>query len=165
MAILFNYLQMNKTRKKVLILGMGNILLGDEGVGVRAVEYIETQNLPVKADLLDGGTGGFTLLSEIQKYEDVILIDATLDDNPPGTIRLIKPKFASDYPKAMSTHDIGLKDLIESASIMGNLPVIHLIVVSIKDFQPMDLSLSAEIKEILPNIYDQVIKILHNICS
>ncbi len=151
----------NKTKdKKILILGMGNILLGDEGVGVRAVEYMENQQLPDNVDLLDGGTGGFTLLPEIQKYDEVILIDATLDENPIGTIRVIQPKFSKDFPKAMSTHDIGLKDLIESATIMGTLPPLNLIVVTIKDIQPMDLSLSEEIKKILPEVYETVLEIL-----
>ncbi len=149
-----------KEKGKVLILGMGNILLGDEGVGVRAVEYIEDKALPGNVELLDGGTGGFTLLSEIQKFDHVILIDATLDENPIGTIRVIKPKFASDYPKAMSTHDIGLKDLIESASIMGNLPTLYLIIVTIKNIQPMDLNLSAEIKNKLPEVYSSVLEVL-----
>ncbi|MBN2174039.1 MAG: hydrogenase maturation protease [Bacteroidales bacterium] len=149
--------------KRILILGMGNILLGDEGVGVRAVEYLEKQKLPDYVDLLDGGTGGFTLLPELLKYEEVILIDATLDDNPPGSIRVIKPKFASDFPKAMSTHDIGLKDLIESASILEKLPELHLIVVTIKDIQPMDLHLSTEIEKKLPGVYQTVLKILNEI--
>jgi len=149
--------------KKILILGMGNILLGDEGVGVRAVEYMEKKELPDKVDLLDGGTGGFTLLPEIMKYEEVILIDATLDEHQPGTIRVIKPRFAADFPKAMTTHDIGLKDLIESASILGKLPPLHLIVVSIKGYQPMDMNLSPEIQKVLPQIYQTTLSILDKI--
>lgn len=150
----------NTNNPKTLILGMGNILLGDEGVGVRAVEYLEKQQLPDNVDLLDGGTGGFTLLPEIQKYDEVILIDATLDENPIGTIRVIQPKFSKDFPKAMSTHDIGLKDLIESATIIGTLPPLHLIVVTIKEIQPMDLSLSEEIDKVLPEVYTTVLEIL-----
>ena len=149
--------------KKILIMGMGNILLSDEGVGVRAVEYMEKQQLPENVDLLDGGTGGFTLLPEIMKYEEVILVDATLDDRPPGTIRVIQPRFAADFPKAMSTHDIGLKDLIESASIMGKLPPLHLIVVTIPDFQPMDMDLSPEIQKVLPDVYKTTLMILEKI--
>ncbi|MCF8368650.1 MAG: HyaD/HybD family hydrogenase maturation endopeptidase [Bacteroidales bacterium] len=152
-----------KKKKQILILGMGNILLQDEGVGVRAVEYLEKQVFPDNVDLLDGGTGGFTLLPEIQKYDEVILIDATLDENPHGTIRVIKPRFAADFPKAMSTHDIGLKDLIESASIMGHLPPLHLIVVTVKSIQPMDLELSPEIAKVLPEVYQTVLSILGQI--
>lgn len=141
-------------------MGMGNILLSDEGVGVRSVEYMQNRELPVNVDLLDGGTGGFTLLPEIMKYDEVILIDATLDDLPPGTIRVIQPRFAADFPRAMSTHDIGLKDLIESASIMGKLPPLHLIVITIPDFQPMELNLSDEIQKVLPDVYQTALEIL-----
>ena len=139
---------------------MGNILLQDEGVGVRAVEYMQDKKLPPNVDLLDGGTGGFTLLPEIMKYDEVILIDATLDEQPAGTIRLIQPKFSKDFPKAMSTHDIGLKDLIDSASVLGKLPPLHLIVVSIKAIQPMQLFLSAEIETVLPDVYRKVQEVI-----
>lgn len=154
---------MAKLQKKVLVLGMGNILLRDEGVGVRAVEYLEEQKIPENVDLLDGGTGGFTLLSEIMKYDEVILIDATLDENPTGTIRVIQPRFAADFPRAMSTHDIGLKDLIESASILGKLPPLHLIVITIRDLQAMNLELSPEIRSVLPQVHQEVKNILKKI--
>lgn len=153
----------SKLQERILILGMGNILLRDEGIGVRTIEYLEKYDLPGHVDLLDGGTGGFTLLSEIQKYSNVILIDASLDANPPGTIRVIKPKFAKDFPKAMSTHEIGLKDLIESASILGNLPEIYLIVVSVNDLQPMNLNLSEEIAKLLPEIKRTVNNLIEEI--
>lgn len=149
--------------RKILILGMGNILLKDEGVGVRSIEYLQNQKMPKNVSLLDGGTGGFTLLPEILKYDEVILIDATLDHYEAGTIRVIKPKFAADFPRAMTTHDIGLKDLIESASILGKLPPIHLIVISIDRIQPMDLKLSPEIEIKLPEIHKTVEKILEEI--
>lgn len=151
---------MSDQKKRILVLGMGNILLADEGVGVRAVEYMQDKQLPKNVDLLDGGTGGFTLLPEIMRYDEVILIDATLDDNPLGTIRVIQPKFSKDFPKAMSTHDIGLKDLIDSASILGELPPLQLIVVTIKHIQPMDLNLSPELVNVLPEVYNRVRKLI-----
>ena len=154
---------MVENEKRILILGMGNILLQDEGVGVRAVEYMQGKERPDNVDLLDGGTGGFTLLPEIMKYDEVILIDATLDEQPAGTIRVIKPKFSKDFPKAMSTHDIGLKDLIDSASILGKLPPLHLIIVTIKTIQPMDLELSPEVALVLPDVYRQVLEVLEKI--
>ena len=149
--------------KKILILGMGNILLQDEGVGVRCVEYLQDQQLPGNVDLLDGGTGGFTLLPEIMKYEEVILIDATLDERPVGTIRVIKPRFSKDFPKAMSTHDIGLKDLIDSASVLGKLPPLHLVVVTIREIQPMDMDLSPEVAAVLPQVHSTILDILDKI--
>lgn len=82
---------------KILILGIGNILLGDEGVGVHAIKYLESKKLPESIDLLDGGTGGFHLLKYMEDYNPIILIDATLDNAPEGTIRLIEPKFAPSF--------------------------------------------------------------------
>lgn len=150
-------------KKKILILGMGNILLQDEGVGVRAVEYIEKQKLPLNVDVLDGGTGGFTLLPVIQDYDEVILIDATLDELPAGTIRVIQPKFSKDFPKALSTHDIGLKDLIDTATFLEKLPPLHLVVITILKIQPMDLTLTPQIEKVLPEVYKTVLNILDKI--
>ncbi len=141
---------------KTLILGIGNVLLGDEGVGVHAIKYLESKVLPESIDLLDGGTGGFHLLKYMEDYNPIILIDATLDNEPEGTIRLIEPKFASDFPKALSSHDIGLKDLIETASLLGHLPKIYLITVSIKALDDINMELSDNIKSQMENIYLQV---------
>src|ERR1035437_500008 len=97
-------------QKEILILGIGNYLMGDEGIGVHVANRLQKENLPPGIDIVDGGTGGFHLLEYFETYQTIILIDATLDNNPNGTIRLIKPRFAQDFPKAMSTHDSGLKD-------------------------------------------------------
>jgi hydrogenase maturation protease len=87
----------------------------------------------------------------------VILVDATLDSNPVGNIRLIQPKFASDFPKAMSTHDIGLKDMMSSLQLMGKVPSIHLFVVSIESIQQQGIELTPEIAAIMPELIEQVI--------
>ena len=118
---------------KILILGIGNYLMGDEGVGVHAIQRLEKLPWPEYVDLLDGGTGGFHLLSYLTDYPKVILIDATMDGDAPGTVKLIKPKFASDFPRALSAHDIGLRDLIESAAVVEKLPETWLVTVSIDE--------------------------------
>jgi len=98
---------------EILVMGVGNILLGDEGVGVHAIEYMKDKSFPVKVELLDGGTGGFHLLSLVNEYKKMVLIDAACDGHSPGTVRIIKPKYSSDFLRTLTTHDIGLKDLIE----------------------------------------------------
>jgi hydrogenase maturation protease len=132
-------------KNKVLILGIGNYLMADEGLGVHLAERINKEELPHGVDVLDGGTGGFHLLEYFEQYERVIIIDATLDDRPAGTVRLIKPKFAADFPQAMSTHDIGLKDLVGALQLLGTMPEIDLYVVSIKSIQEQGIELSWEI--------------------
>lgn len=140
----------------VLIMGIGNYLMGDEGVGVHLAQRLAQEALPEGVDVLDGGTGGFFLMEYFENYPVVILVDATLDERPTGTIRLIEPRFASDFPRAMSTHDIGLRDLVEGLAILGKLPQIYLFAVSIAQVQPQQIELSPEIEQIMPDLLEQV---------
>lgn len=143
-------------RKELLIMGIGNWLMGDEGIGVHAIQQLENTILPYPVDLLDGGTGGFHLLEYFEMYKKVILVDATLGDHPVGTIRLIKPKFAADFPMAMSTHDIGLKDMVSALQLMGTMPEIHLFVVSIESLQQQGIELTQEIQNVLPELLNRI---------
>ena len=128
--------------EEILVLGIGNVLLGDEGIGVHTVRALEGETLPENVRLLDGGTGGFHLISVFQQYKKIILIDATLDGRTPGTVSLLKPRYAKDFPRTLSAHDIGLKDLVQSAALLGFLPEITLVTVSITDPQPLSMELS-----------------------
>jgi hydrogenase maturation protease len=147
----------------ILILGIGNVLMGDEGIGVHSIQYLENQTFPSNVRLLDGGTGGFHLLEYLQIYKKIIMIDATMDGSHPGTIKVIKPKFSTDFPKALSAHDIGLKDLVESAALLGSLPEIHLITVAITKIQSMTMELSPEISSTFPLIHTKINEILDSL--
>ncbi len=142
--------------KDTLILGIGNYLMGDEGIGVHIANVLEKEQLPAGVDVLDGGTGGFYLLDYFEIYKHVILVDATLDGNPPGTIRMIKPRFASDFPPAMSTHDIGLKDLVSALQVLGKMPEIDLFVVSIESIQQQGIELTETIAGIVPQLVNRI---------
>lgn len=143
--------------RPVLVLGIGNVLLGDEGVGVHAVRRLEQEAWPPRVKLLDGGTGGFHLLSLFQEFDRIVLVDATMDGQPPGTVRLIRPRFASDYPRTLSAHDIGLKDLVESAALLGLEPDVVLVVVSVKTLpEGLHAELSPEVAAALPRVAELV---------
>jgi hydrogenase maturation protease len=139
-------------KEEILVLGIGNILLGDEGIGVHAVRYLEGKSFPDHIKILDGGTGGFHLLSLFQQYKKIIMIDATLDENMPGTVNLLKPKYAADFPQTLSAHEIGLRDLVNSSALLGFLPEIELITVSISGDQPLSMDLSPAIQASLDEI-------------
>jgi hydrogenase maturation protease len=126
--------------------------MGDEGVGVHAIRALEHDTFPNHVKLLDGGTGGFHLLALFQEYNPIILIDATMDGKPAGTVSLIHPKFASDFPKTLSAHDIGLRDLLESAQLIGPLPELHLITVSITEIKSMVMELSPTVEQSLREV-------------
>lgn len=140
------------TDTKTLILGVGNLLLKDEGVGIHVVRALEKETLPPGVSLLDGGTGGLHLIGWLTGYDRIILVDATLDDHPPGTVRLIRPRFATDYPPLMSAHEIGLRDMIEAMLLCGDLPDVHLIVVSAADLHEVDMTLSPAVEAAVPEV-------------
>ncbi len=140
----------------LLILGIGNVLMGDEGVGVHTVRRLEADPWPAGVTIVDGGTGGFHLLSLLQDYEPVVMIDATADGRPPGTIGVIRPRFASDFPPSLSAHDIGLRDLVEATALLGHLPDLHLVTVSIDGIEPMCLTLSPEVEGAVPRVVETV---------
>jgi hydrogenase maturation protease len=146
--------------EKTLIMGLGNVLLQDEGIGVHSLHELEKLEWPDHIDLLDGGTGGFVLLSLFQEYKKLVIIDATLSDEPEGTIKIIHPKFAKDFPKSLSTHELGLKDMIESAILLRKVPEIHLIAVSINPEQDMNMELTPKIKERIPEVVKAVKTVL-----
>lgn len=152
-----------KPSSSILILGIGNYLMGDEGIGVHFIQQLEKQNLPEGIDLLDGGTAGFQLMAYLEKYPIVIMVDATLDQNPVGTIRLIEPKFSQDFPKAMSTHEIGLKDLVESLSLMGKLPKIYLFVVTVADIAHLHVGLSPAVTLAVDDLKKRVLALAEEI--
>jgi hydrogenase maturation protease len=138
--------------KPVLVLGIGNVLLGDEGVGVHAVRRLREEQLPPHVTIVDGGTGGFHLLEYFGIYPAIVLIDAASDGNPPGTVSLTRPRYASDFPRSLSAHDIGLRDMIEAANMLGPLPAIFLIAISIGGPLLMDTHLTPEVEHSIPEI-------------
>lgn len=134
-----------------LVLGIGNLLMGDEGVGVRVVEALERARWrPEGVTLVDGGTGGFHLLEYLQEFAPIVMIDATLDGQPAGTISVLRPKYASDFPRALTAHDIGLRDLVETAALLGSLPPITLVTVSIAEIQSMVTTLTPAVAAAIP---------------
>ncbi|GHT22234.1 hydrogenase 2 maturation endopeptidase [Bacteroidia bacterium] len=141
---------------KTLILGVGNLLLKDEGVGIHVIQALEAENLPVGVHLLDGGTGGFHLMGTLQEYERIIMIDATLDSQPVGTVRVLQPRYASDFPLLMSAHEIGLRDMLEAMALSGNLPEIRLIVISVADVSEVGMELTPKVAAAIPEVIRMV---------
>jgi len=141
---------------KTLILGVGNLLLKDEGIGIHAMRALEKEVLPPDVQLMDGGTGGLHLLTWLQDYDRIIMIDATLDNNPPGTIRVIQPRYASDFPPLMSAHEIGLRDMIDAMYLTGKMPEIVLIVISVININEIGMELSPEVEAVISEVVQLV---------
>ena len=155
---------MSDLQNNILVLGIGNLLMNDEGVGIHVITRLEKEGI-LGADLMDGGTGGFHLLAFIQAYKTIVIIDASLDGFPPGHVRVLQPRYAKDFPKHLSAHEIGLKDLIDSAILLGNMPQFYLIAISVKDFQDMGMDMSSEIEGAIPEAIRCVREIVGSITS
>ncbi|MDQ7065836.1 MAG: hydrogenase maturation protease [candidate division KSB1 bacterium] len=142
----------------ILILGIGNILMGDEGVGCQVVQHIQSRPLPEGIECLDGGTGGFHLLDAMQQADHILLVDATVDGRPPGSVLKLRPQFSSDYPRTLTAHDIGLKDMLDAFHLLGRTPRVTLFAVSIKPLGEMSTELSPEISSQISHIAEAVLK-------
>lgn len=141
---------------RVLVLGVGNLLMGDEGVGIHALRQLESEEPMPGVRLLDGGTGGVVLLEDIQKAGRVVMIDATRDGCAAGTVKVLRPMTPTAIPQGLSAHDFGLKDLFAAAAILGSMPDVRLVTVSVETVNPMCLELSEPVAQALPKVMDIV---------
>jgi len=132
----------------IALIGIGNLLLSDEGVGVHAINKLNDEyKFPESVRLIDGGTMGLDILPFLEGNDKVLIIDAVNFHKEPGTIEIIEgdeiPKFLSSK---LSVHQIGIPDMLFAARLMDIIPSeICLIGIQPKSIVP-GLELSEEIK-------------------
>lgn len=150
-------LTVDRSNPRMLVLGIGNTLLGDEGVGVAVIDHLRAEGgIPPGVDLLDGGTGSLVLLEPMLEARRMILVDATADEAPPGTIHRLVPRFSSDFPPSLTAHDIGLRDLLDSFYLLGETPEVVLYAISIRFPQEIGMGLSAEVGAAVPVVAQRI---------
>ncbi|MBI5815015.1 MAG: HyaD/HybD family hydrogenase maturation endopeptidase [Nitrospinae bacterium] len=115
---------MNTASPRIIVLGVGNILLSDEGVGVRVAEKLLAEySFPPNVQIYDGGTLGLNLLPFIEEADHLIVLDAVNGPGEPGSLyRYTAEDFTLAMPKKMSAHDIGLIECLAIAQINDELP-------------------------------------------
>lgn len=108
----------------LLILGLGNVLCADDGLGIVAVERLrEEYDIPDGVQVLDGGTLGMSLLGWLSDAREVILVDAIRDDGPPGTlVYLTGDDVAPAVRERLSVHQVGVTDLLDGLRLLGDWP-------------------------------------------
>jgi hydrogenase maturation protease len=114
----------DRNRIDVLVLGLGNVLCGDDGAGVIAVHRIRRELvLPAGVRVVDGGTLGLDLLALLAASDRVILIDAVRGDGPPGAlVRLAGDDVAPAVYERLSPHQVGVADLLTGATLCDHYP-------------------------------------------
>lgn len=137
---------------RVLILGIGNLLLSDEGVGVHAVRCLSLQELPPGVEILDGGTSGADLIDHLEGRAKVIVIDAASGEGPPGTIFRCEARDLIEQNESLSLHEFGLADSLHMAEALGCAPQ-RVIVLGVKPatMEP-GLELSPAVAAVLPHV-------------
>jgi len=139
----------------ILVLGLGNILLSDEGVGVRIVEALDAaHDLPETVDVLDGGTSGIDLLDTVADRDCLIVADAVNADAPAGrVIRLEDDDIRMLFETRFSPHQLGLSDLLATLRLIGHAPR-RVVLIGVV---PNDLSLGMELSAVAADGRDQAV--------
>jgi hydrogenase maturation protease len=108
----------------ILVLGVGNLLLQDEGAGVRALnEFMGNYDIPDGVEFLDGGTSGLELLHHIEGRDCLVILDVVKSGKAPGTvIRMEGEQVPALLRQKISHHQLGLSDLLATAQLTGALP-------------------------------------------
>ncbi|CAH2031027.1 HyaD/HybD family hydrogenase maturation endopeptidase [Trichlorobacter ammonificans] len=144
---------------KTLILGLGNTIMTDDGVGPKVIERLRHDGeLPVEISLLDGGTLGLDLLPHLEGVERLIIVDAVETGKQPGSlVRLAGDEVPAALETKLSPHQMGLKDLLAVARLMDCLPP-EVVLVGV---QPDCLELGTELT---PAVAAQVPELARMVC-
>lgn len=139
-------------KKEILLVGVGNILLGDEGAGVHTVERLRQEGLPGNVEAVDGGTAGLELMYLLENVSKLVVVDSIDAGMRPGSIFRLRPRDIRVRKIAgLSFHDLGLPEVLTLAETMGKSPV-----TVICGIQPAKidwaLGLSPVIEEKLPDL-------------
>lgn len=149
-------------RRPLLIMGIGNLVLQDEGFGIHVIHELQRRQLPPQADLLDGGTAGLHLMGYLQQYDRVVVVDAALDSYPEGTLRRLTPSFG-EFPPLVTAHEIGLKDVLEALTVTGFCPEVTLIVCSVKKYTSLGVTLSPAVEAAVKPAADMALAIANEL--
>ena len=145
--------------KRVLILGLGNPLLGDEGIGVRVVEELKGLDLPDGVAVVEGGTAGLGLVGLMEGYRRVIIVDAAEMGRPPGRVVRFTPSEArfKTVESLLSPHQIGLGEVLTLAKTLEIAPA-EVVIIGV---QPVRIEegagLSPEVEGAIPQIIRMVL--------
>ena len=128
---------------RVLVLGLGNILLRDEGVGVRVIEALaERYVMPAGVEILDGGTSGMDLLDAIAGCDHLLICDAVRADAPPASVMTLRDaQVPALFRNRFSPHQLGVADLLATLVLTGETPSS----ITLIGVVPVDLSLGLDL--------------------
>jgi len=143
----------------LLVLGLGNVLCGDDGLGVVAVHLLQRRyQAPDGVSVLDGGTLGLSLLPHLEEARQVILVDAIRADGAPGSfVRLEGDDVAPAVASRLSVHQVGVVDLLDGAHWRERYPSRLVLLGLVPETLELGLARSAAVEGALPGLVEQVV--------
>lgn len=143
----------------LLVLGLGNVLCGDDGLGVVAVHLLQRRyRAPDGVSVLDGGTLGLSLLPYLEEAGEVILVDAIRADGPPGSfVRLEGDDVAPAVAARLSVHQVGVVDLLDGAHWRERYPSRLVLLGLVPETLELGLARSAPVEKALPGLVEKVL--------
>jgi len=139
-------------KEPVILLGLGNILLGDEGYGVHFVRWFAGRHrLPPEVEIVDGGTLGYLLLDTICRAAHLIVIDCLRLADPPGSLyRFSRREMEAHLPPPTSAHEVKFADVLYKAEMMGECPEMTFLCAVPDQFGEMDLEMTPAVRATFP---------------
>ncbi len=149
----------NLSHRKTVILGIGNVLLSDEGIGVHVANELMQRELPPEVSVVEGGTDGFRLLNVITEADRLIVVDAVRGGDKPGTIYRFDIEDVRNSPAGFKTsvHQIGILEVIDLSGLIGKTPHTTVIGIEPKSLE-MSLELTPEIMAKVPRVIELVLE-------
>lgn len=149
---------------KIVILGVGNLLLSDEGVGVHVANELVKLELPPGVTVVEGGTDGFRLINVITEADRLIVVDAVKGGGAPGSIYRFDINEVQSCPSGFKTsvHQIGILEVINLSGLIGKTPQTTVIGIEPESLE-MGMELSPEIKAKIPKIIELIWDELKNL--
>lgn len=145
-------------QKKIVVLGVGNLLLSDEGIGVHVVNKLMEMALPPEVEVIEGGIYGLGLMNVVMGAERLIVIDAVRGGGPPGSIYQFNIEELTTYPDVykMSVHEVSILEVIRLSGLVGRTPKTTVIGVEPKSLET-GMELSPEIQAKVPRIIELIL--------
>jgi hydrogenase maturation protease len=146
-------------RTPLLVLGLGNVLLEDDGVGAAAVALlVDGFEAPPGVQVLDGGTLGLSLLPYLEAADAVILVDAVRAEGLPGSfVRLTGDDVAPAVATRLSPHQVGVADLLDGARWLGRYPRRVVLLGLVPQSMDLAVGLSGSVRPALPNLVERIV--------
>lgn len=142
--------------EKILVLGLGNILLADEGFGVRALYYLlDHYEWPDNVHLMDGATQGLMLTGDLLDCDLAVILDVALTGSPPGTTILVEDEIFPEKPRG-SMHDASLADILLTCELAGSRPKTLVFAIEPWDCRNLTGELTPQAADALPGFCEKV---------